>query len=61
MNIYLLVSKEDHREYFFPLFLSFWSEYLELDEFQGKQRSKLMTAVAATEFKSLCVIFDCKF
>lgn len=61
MNIYLLVSKEDHREYFFSLFLSFWSEYLELDEFQGKQRSKLMTRIAATEFKSLCVIFDCKF
>lgn len=61
MNIYLLVSKEDHREFFFSLFLSFWSEYLELDEFQGKQRSKLMTGVAATEFESLCVIFDCKF
>lgn len=36
---------------------SFGAEYLELDEFQEKQRSKLITAVAATESKSLTVIF----
>lgn len=60
MNIYLLVSKEYHREYFSWL-LSLWSEYSELDEFQEKQRSKLLLIVAAIECISLCVISDCNF